>query len=135
MLVSDGAATLDWATQQHVEQLLRRYRVALYWIYLRTRNSPSIFDEASEDASSEIAPQQALHRFFSEMDAPYRAYTAEDPRALERAIHDVSRLQTLPIHYQEIKPRRSLELPFYAVALLLMSILVIAKLFEIRAWS
>jgi mxaC protein len=135
MLVSDGAATLDWTTQQHIEQLLRRYRVALYWIYLRTRNSPSIFDQPSDDASNAIAPQQALHRFFSEMGAPYRAYTAEDPRALERAIHDVSRLQTLPIHYREIRPKRSLERPFYAVAFLMMSLLVVAKLLEIRAWS
>lgn len=132
MLISDGGARLDLETRARLENLMKRHRIALYWIYVRSRYSPGISDAVAR--SEETAPARALHEFFSAMGIPYRAYDAENPEALARAIDDVSRLQSLPIKYTELVPKRELASLCYGVALLLMGVLMIAKLLEIRAW-
>jgi mxaC protein len=82
-----------------------------------------------------LSPERTLHRFFSEIDAPYRAYSAENPEALQRAIDDVSRLQNLPNWYDEVIPKQDLSNRCYAIALVLTSILILARLTEIRSWG
>lgn len=134
MLISDGGARLDLRTRQRIENLLKRHRVALYWIYIRSRNSPGISDEVDISASEVTAPARALHKFFSSMDVPYRVYDTEDPQSLARAVADVNRLQTLPIIYQDILPRRDLSGICYGLAMLLLSALIAAKSFEVTRW-
>ena len=48
LLVSDGGARLGQATRIRIADMLRRYRVALYWVYIRSRNSPGIVDAVQE---------------------------------------------------------------------------------------
>ena len=131
VLISDGAATLSWSTQHRIKRMMKRSRVALYWIYIRTKNSVGLF-ERIQDTS--LAPQQALHQFFVQAQVPYRVYTAENPEELKRAIADVSRLQNLPIVYKELIPRRDLSEAFYAISLLTLGLLVLAKFGEVNAW-
>src|SRR5207248_2669420 len=50
LLVSDGGAYLDEATRQRILAGLARNRIALYWIYLRSYNSP-ILDDTGNDAT------------------------------------------------------------------------------------
>ena len=133
MLISDGGARLDLRTRQMIENLFKRHRVALYWIYIRSRYSPGISDEV--DGSQQTAPARALHEFFSTMDAPYRVYDTEDPQSLERAIEDVNRLQHLPIIYQDLVPRRDLSGVCYGLALVLLLALVAAKSLEVTKWQ
>ncbi|MDH3280253.1 MAG: VWA domain-containing protein [Gammaproteobacteria bacterium] len=135
MLISDGAANLKLQTREQIKELATRNRVALYWLYIRTRNSPGIFEELSTTETEELFPHRSLHRFFSDMGVPYRVYTAEDPQALETAIADVSRLQNLPIHYDEIKPRQSREHWFYAAAAVCLLVLLGFRGIEIEAWT
>src|SRR6185295_22245 len=59
MLISDGGAWLDLATQTRVRNLLKRHQVALYWLYIRSRNSPGI-GTAAQDADEATAPARAL---------------------------------------------------------------------------
>ncbi len=134
LLVSDGAATLDFGTRSRIRNLLRRHRVSLYWVYIRSRNSPGIFAETDAETPSETAPERMLHEFFSKLGTPYRAYTAEDPQALERAIADVNKLQTLPIRYTDLVPRRDWSPYCYALALLMLFVLIVAKFIEMRVW-
>jgi Uncharacterized protein containing a von Willebrand factor type A (vWA) domain len=134
ILVSDGAAQLELATQIQIKNLMQRNRVTLYWIYIRSRNSPGLFISNEDSDDQPIAPEVVLHRFFSSMDTPYRAYLAENPQALERAIADVNRLQNLPVHYKDILPPRDLSGACYALALALMAVLIAAKLMELNAW-
>ena len=134
MLISDGGAKLDLPTRERIGFLLRRHRVALYWIYIRSRNSPGIWSDAGDPAGEEIAPARALHRFFTNMETPYRAYDTENPQALERAVADVNRLQNLPIHYRELVPRRDLSGLCYGIALALLLLMVAAKLLEVKRW-
>jgi len=134
MLISDGGARLDLGTQTRVRNLLKKNQVALYWLYIRSRNSPGIGASAL-GADEATAPARALHEYFSSLETPYRAYDAENPDALARAIADVDRLQSLPIVYHETIPRRSLTRYCFAGGLVFTALLLLAQLLEVRRWS
>ena len=131
MLISDGAAELKVLDRVRIEDMLARFKVSLYWIYIRSTNSVDLF--GPED-TMERAPQQAWHRFFSQLKTPYNVYTAESSQDLKRAIDDVDRLQQLPILYDDITPRRDQGWIFYLVATLLLGLLTLAALREVRIW-
>jgi mxaC protein len=135
MLVSDGGAHLDDDTQRAIMSEMRRERVGLYWIYIRSRNSPGLM--AGKDVAPEIAetvPEHFLNEFFSHMGTPYRAYEAEDPEALARAIDDVNRLESFPIRYDEVLPRADLSGGLYVAAFCLAALLLAGAALEVRAW-
>jgi mxaC protein len=134
ILLSDGAGELDRPSRRQIEELMKRYRVGLYWIYIRSHNSPKILQESDDPAVEGLSPERTLHRFFTEIEAPYRAYSAEDPQALQRAIDDVSRLQNLPNWYDDVIPKRDLSGRCYAAALILIGLLLLARLAEIGSW-
>lgn len=135
LLVSDGGAQLDTDTRERITRLMKRYRVSLYWIYLRSFRSPGLL--AEQDApqeNAETVPEHSLHQFFSSMGTPYHAYEAENPQALERAIEDVNRLENLPHIYTDILPRRDLSGFCYWAALAMVLLLILAGLLEIKEW-
>jgi mxaC protein len=134
MLLSDGAATLTVPIQDEIEYLMKKHRVTLYWIYLRDQASPGLYTEMNAVRAENIAPEQLVHKFFSELDLPYRAFSAENPAALENAIGEVDKLQNLPIRYTDIIPKRDLSGWCYAAALSLLLILCGAKLGEVQRW-
>ena len=134
LLVSDGGARLDDDTRREITQKVKRLRIALYWIYLRSYGSPGLLADASDaENNDEAVPEHALHKFFLAMGAHYRAYEAESPDALQRAVADVGRLESLPIHIQHVQPRQDRASWFYAAALALVLLLVGVKLMELRA--
>lgn len=140
VLVSDGAGEIGQTARLRIAHLMRRLRVSLYWIYIRSAYGPVIFDpddssNGAADGTAEMTPERALHDFFSRMGASYRAYTAESPEGLGRAIADVNRLQNLPVRYRETVGRRDLSAACLAVALAALSLLVAAKLLERSSWS
>jgi mxaC protein len=81
---------------------LQRNRISVYWIHLKSYNSPSI---DSTEPGADRAPEVSLHRFFSSLGTPYRVYEAEDPQGLAKAVADVGREQNLPLDYVEQFPR------------------------------
>lgn len=134
MLVSDGAATLTIPVQDRIKQLMEKYQVTLYWLYLRARYSPGLYTEMDAATAEEIAPEQLVHKFFSGLGLPYRAFSAENPEALQEAITEVNKLQNLPIRYQDIIPKRDLSGWCYGIALSLMLLLLAAKFSELLVW-
>jgi len=131
MLVSDGSAVLTNPVQDRIRNLLEKYRVTLYWLYLRDQHSPGL----QPGRNGAAAPEQQVHAFFSGMGLPYRAFAAEDPSALQEAIAEVDRLQNLPIRYQDIVPRVDLAGGCYAAALGGLLVLLLARLAEVEAWA
>lgn len=134
MLFSDGSAVLTLPMQEQIKYLMERYRVSLYWIYLRDIYTPGLFKEIDPELARKISPEQLVHKFFLQSGLPYRAFSAEDPRALQDAIEEVGRLQNLPLHYSDVIPRKDLSPYCYGVALLLLSALIIARLCEVTTW-
>jgi mxaC protein len=141
LLVSDGGDHLDADTAQRVAHLVRRQRVSLYWLYLRSTNSPGLVeDDAQAGAPDRVraadsVPELALHRFFRSMGTPYRAYEAGTPQALQQAIEAVDQLENLPILYSDTVPRRDLSGAACALAFAGVLLLLAASAVEIRRWA
>ncbi|NOT12816.1 MAG: VWA domain-containing protein [Methylococcaceae bacterium] len=134
LLVSDGAAAVDADSEQKLREWFKQQQVRLYWIFLRTTNSPGIFDKPldSRDDNAQAMPELYLHKFLSSLGSPYKAYEAESPNALRDAIADINRLENLPMYYLERVPRLDLTDRCYQLALLLMTLLLGVKYFEVN---
>lgn len=134
LLVSDGAAVIDPDSELQLRRLFKQQQVRLYWIFLRTANSPGIFDKPQEprDDNAEAMPERYLHLFFSSLNIPYQAYQAESPDAMQQAIADINRLEHAPLHYRERIPRQDLSTACYQWAAGLMVLLLALKLCEVR---
>lgn len=136
LLVSDGGAHLDVETRERLAHLAKQQRVSLYWIYIRSFRSPGLLaDKEVDAATADTVPEHFLHRYFSGIGVPYRAYEAENPEALQKAIDDVNRLERLPIQFTEVLPRRDLSQHCYGAALACALALFAMKLAEVRRWA
>jgi mxaC protein len=102
LLVSDGGAQITEAVRRQIAESLKRNRITLYWIYLRSYNQPGLAQSNSPEYDSNAEVQ--MHRFFSSLATPYRAFEAEDQASMQRAIEAVGQQQMLPITYQQRLP-------------------------------
>lgn len=135
MLVSDGGDHLDAVVRERLATLMQRYRVSLYWIYIRSARSPGLSEaEGLSPENAEAVPEYFLHRYFKNLGVPYRAYEAENPDALERAVADVNRLENLPITYLDTVPRAAYAPLAYGVAAAALLLLSLARWKELHAW-
>jgi len=134
LLVSDGAAAIDPDSEQKLREWFKQQQIGLYWIFLRTANSPGIYDQPDDprDDNAQAMPELYLHKFFSSLGIPYQAYQAESPDALKQAIADINRLENLPLHYLERLPKRDLTGECYGLASALLLILLAVKFCEVR---
>ncbi len=136
MLVSDGGDHIEPDVREHIAQLTRNHRVGIYWLYIRSARSPGLNpDPGDPDVNADSVPEYFLHRFFESLGTPYRAYEAENPEALQKAIDDVNRLENLPITYRDTMPRRDLSAWGYALALGSVLLLLAAQAMEIKRWA
>jgi mxaC protein len=136
LLVSDGGDRIDPDARERIAHLVSKTRVAIYWIYIRSARSPGLLpDQAEPPANAETVPEYFLHRFFLSLGAPYRAYEAGTPEALQQAVDDVNRLENLPITYKDTIPRRDLSSWCFALALAGVLVLLGANLLELRRWA
>ncbi|MEN8260379.1 MAG: VWA domain-containing protein [Pseudomonadota bacterium] len=134
LFVSDGAARIEPETGELLGRWFRENQVALYWLYLRNPHGVSLF-EKPENPNETTTPEYFLHQYFLSIDIPYRAYEAENPEALEKAIADIERLENKPIRYPEKIPRQDLSGWCYAAAAMLLVLLLPAKALEVQSWS
>jgi mxaC protein len=135
LLVSDGGDHLDPDLRERLTQQMRRLRVSLYWIYIRSLRSPGLLaDRDTPPDQADTVPEYFLHRYFQSLGVPYRAYEAENPQALVRAVEDLGRLENLPITYADTVPRRDLDGACLAVALGALLLLGAARLLEAERW-
>jgi mxaC protein len=132
LLVSDGGAQLDPPTRKRIAAGLARNRIALYWLYLRSINSPSL---DSQDPQSEAVAEIAMHRFFQSLGTPYHAYQAAEPKDLAQAVADVGRQQNLPLDYLERIPRRDYDRLCFGLGAFSCLILLGFGAVQLRGWS
>jgi len=129
LLVSDGGAHLTPEMRTTLTNLIRRERVALYWIYLRSFGSRGLMPNAElgED-QAESVPEHFLHKFFQSTGMFYRAYEAESTDAMARAIEDIGRLENRPLRYLEVQPIEPLDRPLLWAAFGLAALLLMSRL-------
>ncbi|GAB6843612.1 mxaC protein [Methylorubrum rhodinum] len=130
LLVSDGAAVIDPRIQAQLRAEFAKVRPNLYWLFLRTKGSPSIHDKPAGEDTPQAAPERHLDLFFKSLGVPYRAFEAEGAEAVAGAVRQIEALERDPIPYTEIRPRRDLTGYAYAVAAFGLLVLVLAKLAE-----
>lgn len=133
VLVSDGGAHLESKAQDMLRNMFHRQGASLYWIFLRSANSPGL-TKPEEEGHDDAYPEYHLHRFFSNMGVPYKAYEAENPQAVEQAVADIARLRNQPVLYQEAAPRRDLSAIFYWLAFVCAFGLLAFHFTEIKQW-
>lgn len=134
LLVSDGAARIDEQTRDRLRQNFEETGTTLYWIYLRNPTSAPLTEKPTNPNES-TTPEYFLNAYFESLDVPYKAFEAENPDAMEKAIKEVERLENLPLPYREFLPRQDLSNGFFISALLFMGVLMVARLLEIREWT
>jgi mxaC protein len=133
LLVSDGGAHIDFETRGRIAHAMKRQKVALYWIYLRSFRSPGLNPEVAPEAAESI-PEYFLHRFFETMGTPYQAFEAENPQAMGQAIAEIDRLENLPIRFTEVVAQRDLSQWCYGVALIASLLLAVFSAITLREW-
>lgn len=134
VLVSDGAAVIDRLVQDRLRSEIAAHPLHLYWLFLRTRDGPGIFDapEAGVADIPQEMPERHLNLYFKSLGIPYRAFEAADSAALASAIDEIDRTESLPIRYSEIGPQHDLAAEMFAVAAVATALLGAAKLAEVR---
>jgi len=132
VLVSDGAGVVERRVQDLLRAMVKRDPVNLYWLFIRTRGSPGLFEvpERSAEDTPHSRPERHLHIFLQSLGIPYRAFEAENPEAIEAAIAEIDRLETRPRTYLEEVPRRELAPIAFAAAAVLALLLAGAALLE-----
>jgi mxaC protein len=83
----------------------------------------------------EAAPELALHLFLRSTGIAYRAYEAEDPQALERAIDDIGKLERHPIYTLYVEPRREYSGRLYLIAAACVAGLLLAARRQRLEWQ
>jgi mxaC protein len=134
LLVSDGAARIDDETRDRLRQWFRATQSSLYWIYLRNPKSAPL-TETPANPNESTTPEYFLHQYFQELGVPYRAFEAENPDAMQRAIAEVERLENQPLRYPEKLPRRDVSGYCYGAALVFLLLLIAAKAAEVESWT
>lgn len=134
LLVSDGAARIDDMTREQLRQAFKESGSTLYWIYLRNPTSARL-DEEPQNPNESTTPEYFLNHYFRSLDIPYKAFEAENPDAMEKAIHEVEQQANLPLRYQETIPRFDLGPHFLIPALILMLMLYFSRCLEVHAWK
>lgn len=132
ILVSDGAGVIERRVQDLLRTRMAENPVNLYWLFIRTKGSPGIFDvpeKAAED-TPHARPERYLHRFLHSLGVPYHALEAESPQAIAEAIARIDRLESRPITVQERVPRQDFTPLCYRIAALSLALLAVAAGFE-----
>lgn len=134
LLVSDGAAAIDLDSERKIRQWVKQQPVRLYWIFLRGKNSPGLYQrpEDPRDDNAQAMPERYLHIFFKSLGVPYKAYQAENPDALQKAIEDIDRFENRSLQYREKVPRQDLSGYCYFWATVMIGLLLAGKLSEAR---
>ncbi|HQR60272.1 MAG TPA: vWA domain-containing protein [Methylophilaceae bacterium] len=135
VLLSDGGGRIGANVQQKIKDWLDRMHITLYWIVLRQPGAISIFDEDYKPAEDQpLPPSIELHQYFKTLRSGYQPYEAEDPQSLALAIEDINRKEKKPIRYLEQIPGRDYTTHCFALAALMIALLLAMKFVEVKTW-
>lgn len=135
ILVSDGAGRVSADVQQKVRDWLDRMDIGLYWIVLKQPGGLSIFDTNYKPPEDEALPSVIeLHEFFKTLKTSFNAYEADDPSSLAKAIEDINQKEKKPISYLEKIPGKNFTRHCFAIAALMIALLLGVKYLEVRTW-
>jgi mxaC protein len=128
LFVSDGAGRIPDAVQADLRTKMLLQRIHLYYLYLRSGDSPALSEDVS--GRNDLMQPAALDAFFRSLGIPYRGFEASNPGAIVAATDAVGQLENQPVTYHETVPRVGYESLCYGSAALCLLILLLARLAE-----
>ncbi len=134
LLVSDGAAAIPPDAAGTIRQWFRQRDLRLYWVYMRTAGHPALAMDG-EPGGEASSPEQKLHDYFRGLGVPYRAYQADNPEAMRRAIADIDQLERETLRTPVSLPRQALAPFSYIAALAMVGLLLAARAATLRRWA
>jgi mxaC protein len=126
IFVSDGAGIIPDATQDYLRQAAFAASVHLYYLYLRAGDEPALNEDIS--GRNDSTRPAALDAFFRSLGVPYHSFEAHDPGAVAAAVRLIDRLETRPVTYTEIVPRRDDRSACYGTAAFCLLLVLLARL-------
>lgn len=132
ILVSDGAGVISREVQDQLRNNLLRQTTQLYWLFIRSSGTPSIYERPSDRRrdTPQAMPERHLHLFFESLGIPYHAFEAETPSAVATALAQIDAQEQQTIRYIEDVPRTDLVHYATGLALLCVGLLAIALWLE-----
>lgn len=132
ILVSDGAGVIGREVQDQIRSSLLRQPVQLYWLFLRSPGTPSIYEQPVDRRrdTPQSMPERHLNLFFESLGIPYLAFEAENPEDVAQALEKIDEQEQQPLRVMEAVPRTDLSLWASLIALLCLLILLVAHLSE-----
>lgn len=136
ILLSDGAGNISDPIREKIRDWLAKFDISLYWIVLKKPGGISIFDtKYNGKDDSEIPIEIKLFNFFKSLNTPFKAYEADNSRVLAQAIDDINQKERKPIQYMEKIPGVDYAHWCYALAALMVALLLALKLLEVKSWQ
>src|SRR5690606_3692740 len=132
VLVSDGAGVISRQVQDQIRTSLLREPVQLYWLFIRSTGTPSIYEQPSDRRrdTPQAMPERHLHLFFESLGVPYLAFEAESPAEVAKALEAIDEQEQRPLRYTEAIPRTDLSTAATVIALISLCLLLLAHLLE-----
>jgi len=130
---SDGGGAIRDQFRDKIKELFERYRVKLYWIFIRQPEERGPFVPNPSDSKT-FSVAGIIYQSLAGLGVELKAYDAEKPNALKDALADIDKLEKQPIPYRERVPRQDYSGLCYSLALILTLILIALKLMEVRQW-
>lgn len=132
ILVSDGAGVISREVQDTLRNSLLRQPVQLYWLFIRSSDTPSIYERPSDRRrdTPQAMPERHLHLFFESLGVPYLAFEAQSPAEVASALAQIDAQEQQSIRYTENIPRTELAQYSTGVALLCLALLSLALWLE-----
>ncbi|MCQ9615835.1 VWA domain-containing protein [Paenalcaligenes niemegkensis] len=132
VLVSDGAGVINRQVQEQIRTSLLRQPVQLYWLFIRSTGTPSIYERPSDRRKDtpQAMPERHLHLFFESLGIPYLAFEAESPAEVSQALEKIDEQEQHPLKYTEDIARTDLGKYATMLAMCCLLLLMIAHLLE-----
>jgi len=128
LFVSDGAGRIPDAVQADLRIKMLLQRIHLYYLYLRSGDSPALSEDVS--GRNDLMQPAALNAFFRSLGIPYRGFEASDPGAIVAATDAIGKLENRPVSYHETVPRVGYEGLCYGSAAACLLLVLLARLAE-----
>jgi mxaC protein len=123
LLVSDGGQILSDEDKETITRLYREMNLGIYWIYLKSNREMTLEESDDDNLLWVDIPERKLHKFFSSIGVPYRAFEAGSLEAFAEALAEIDRQ-----HYQTLIVEETLPHEPKADALLWLAMLALLLL-------
>ncbi|WP_438969786.1 vWA domain-containing protein [Methylophaga sp.] len=131
LLVSDGGEKFSEEEEARISQIFQENSLTLYWIYLKSIHDFSLEKSSGEPIAWNELPERKLHKFFLNMQIPYKVFEADTDSEFSNAFLEINEDQSHSIIVSEIQPKESKARIFLTIAFISLLPLVLVKLYAL----